>query len=102
MSAKNLKIFYKIRSVNMNFQPLGARVLVKRVEEENKTASGIIIPDNAKEKPSRASVVAAGGDVEGISVGDVVVFGKYNGTDLSLDGEDYLVLEQDDILGIIK
>jgi chaperonin GroES len=85
----------------MNFKPLGDRVLVERVEEKNTTASGIIIPDNAKEKPSQAKVVAIGNEVEDINVNDVVVFGKYSGTELVLEGKDYLVLETSDILGII-
>jgi len=86
----------------MNFQPLGDRLLVERVEEATTTASGIIIPDNAKEKPSRGKVLAIGSDVEDINVDDVVVFGKYAGTDLILDDNEYLVLEVSDILGIIK
>lgn len=86
----------------MNFQPLGNRVLVERVEDAQTTASGIIIPDNAKEKPSQGKVVAIGGDVEAISVGDTVVFGKYSGNDISIDGSDYLIMEADDIFGIIK
>jgi chaperonin GroES len=85
----------------MNFKPLGDRLLVKRVEEATTTASGIIIPDNAKEKPSRANVIAVGEEVEGVNVDDTVVFGKYSGTELSLDGDDYLVLELSDILGVI-
>ena len=84
----------------MNFKPLGDRVLVERVEETNTTASGIIIPDNAKEKPSEGKVLAIGSDVEEVKEGDVVVFGKYSGTDLVLDGNEYLVLEVSDILGI--
>ena len=84
----------------MNFKPLGDRVLVERVEETNTTASGIIIPDNAKEKPSEGKVLAIGSDVEEVKEGDVVVFGKYSGTELVLDGNEYLVLEVSDILGI--
>jgi chaperonin GroES len=86
----------------MKFQPLGERVLVQRVEEEKKTASGIIIPDNAKEKPQRGEVKAVSSKVENISVGDTVVFGKYGGTEISIDGIDYLVLDQKDILGVLK
>jgi len=86
----------------MNFQPLGNRVLVERVGETQTTASGIIIPDNAKEKPSQGKIVAIGGDVEAISVGDNVVFGKYSGNDIALDGKDYLIMDADDIFGIIK
>jgi len=85
----------------MNFKPLGDRLLVQRVEEAKTTASGIIIPDNAKEKPSRGNVIAISDEVEGVSVDDTVVFGKYAGTELTLDGTEYLVLELTDILGVI-
>jgi chaperonin GroES len=88
--------------MKMSFQPLGERVLVKRVEEEQKTASGIIIPDNAKEKPQEATVEAVGPDAQGVAKGDKVVFGKYSGTEIKLDGKDYLILEIGDILGVIK
>ncbi len=85
----------------MNFKPLGDRVLVERVEEANTTASGIIIPDNAKEKPSHAKVIAVSSEVEGVKEGDIVVFGKYSGTELALEGKEYLVLDTSDILGVI-
>jgi len=84
----------------MNFKPLGDRVLVERVEETNTTASGIIIPDNAKEKPSEGKVLAIGSDVEEVKEGDIVVFGKYSGTELTLDGKEYLVIDVSDLLGI--
>jgi chaperonin GroES len=86
----------------MNFQPLGKRVLIKRVEEANTTASGIIIPDNAQEKPSRGEVVAVSSEVSELKCGDVVLFGKFSGSEVSLDGTKYLVLEVEDILGIIN
>ncbi len=89
----------------MNFTPLGQRVLVQRVEEESTTPSGIIIPDNAKEKPLMGVVKAISKEVEEdgeIKVGDEVVFAKYSGTDINLEGEEYLVLNTDDILGILK
>lgn len=86
----------------MNFQPLGKRVLVERVEETKTTASGIIIPDNAKEKPLSGEVKAIGSEVEGIKVGDKVVFAKYGGTEITLDSKSYLVLNIDDVLGVIK
>ena len=87
----------------MNFQPLGDRILVKVKEAETTTASGIIIPDNAsKEKPTTATVLAIGGDVETIKVDDTIMYAKYSGTEISLEGEDYLVLETSDILGIVK
>lgn len=85
----------------MNFKPLGKRVLVQIIETENKTASGIYIPDSAKEKPSIATVIAVGADIEGVKVNDKVVFGKYSGTQLNLEGSEYLVLETKDILGVM-
>lgn len=87
----------------MNFLPLGKRVLIEREEELKATASGIIIPDNAsKEKPSEGKVIAVSKEVEGISEGDRVVFAKYSGSEITLDNKKYLVLNTDDILGIIK
>ncbi|MFW6307986.1 MAG: co-chaperone GroES [Campylobacterales bacterium] len=89
----------------MNFTPLGQRVLVERVEEETKTSSGIIIPDNAKEKPLGGEVKAISKEVkeEGeLSVGDKIIFSKYSGTEIKLDGKEYLVMNLDDILGILK
>ncbi|MBX2078601.1 co-chaperone GroES [Campylobacter peloridis] len=86
----------------MNFQPLGKRVLVKRVEETKTTASGIIIPDNAKEKPLMGEVVAVSKEVEDIKANDKVVFAKYGGSEIKLDNEEYLVLNTDDILGILN
>ena len=89
----------------MSFKPLANRVLVERVDEPQKTASGIIIPDNAKEKPQEAKVLAIGPEVEEdgqINVDDVVVFGKYSGTEITVDGKELLILSSDDILGIMK
>lgn len=86
----------------MNFQPLGKRVLVKRVEETKTTASGIIIPDNAKEKPLMGEVVAVSKEINDISNGDKIIFAKYGGTEIKLDTNEYLVLNLDDILGILK
>jgi chaperonin GroES len=88
----------------MNFQPLANRVLIEREEEVNTTASGIIIPDNAKEKPLRGKVLAVGPDAEeeGIGEGDLVVFGKYSGNEIILDDKEYLILNSDEILGILK
>jgi len=85
----------------MNFQPLGNRVLVKRVEEATTTMSGIIIPDNAKEKPSRGEVVATSKEVEVLKDGNQVLFGKYAGNEVSFQGEKYIVLDVEDIFGII-
>ena len=86
----------------MNFQPLGKRVLVQRLEEATTTASGIIIPDNAKEKPSQGTVISVSTEVENVATGDVVVFGKYAGNELTIDGKSYLVIEIDDLFGILK
>ena len=89
----------------MTFQPLGERVLLERIEEPTKTATGIIIPDNAKEKPLSGKVIFISKEIEDegvINVGDKVIFAKYAGTELSLDGKEYLVMNQDEILGILK
>ena len=92
-------------------QPLGARVLVKRVDEEEKSAGGIIIPDTAKEKPQEAEIVSlgtGGKDDDGnpiefnVSVGDTVLISKYGGTDVKVDGEDLLIINESDILGIVQ
>ena len=87
----------------MNFQPLGDRVLIKVKEAETKTASGIIIPDNAeKEKPTQAEIIAVGNDVTHVKVGDQVVFTKFaRSATVTLEGIDYLVMETSEILGVI-
>ncbi|MBK6800094.1 co-chaperone GroES [Novosphingobium sp.] len=94
----------------MSFRPLHDRVLVRRVEAEEKTAGGIIIPDSAKEKPAEGEVVAVGagnkaedGKVTPLDVkaGDRVLFGKWSGTEVKLNGEDLLIMKESDILGII-
>ena len=95
----------------MAIRPLHDRILVKRVKEEDTTKGGIIIPDTAKEKPIEAKVVAVGtgrildsGEVRALAVkkGDLVLFGKYGGTEVKIDGDDHLILREDDILGIIE
>ena len=92
-------------------RPLHDRVLVRRTPEETKTAGGIIIPDTAKEKPQRGEIVAAGkgrvtedGKVTPLDVktGDKILFGKYSGTELKLNGEEYLMMKEEDILGIMN
>ncbi len=94
----------------MAFRPLHDRVLVRRIEAEEKTAGGIIIPDSAKEKPSEGEIVSVGtgtkaedGKVTPLDVkaGDRVLFGKWSGTEVKLDGEDLLIMKESDILGII-
>jgi chaperonin GroES len=88
---------------SVRFKPLGSRVLLKPVEPEEATPSGIVLPDTAKADNQAAEVVAAGAheDVE-VSVGDVVVYRKYSGTEIELEGEDYLVVEAEDILGVVE
>jgi chaperonin GroES len=94
----------------MAIRPLNDRLVVKRVQEETKTAGGIIIPDTAKEKPTRAKVVAAGsgrrlesGEVRPLDVkaGDTVLIGKYAGTEVKIDGVEHLILREDEVLGVI-
>ena len=94
----------------MAFRPLHDRVLVRRIEAEEKTAGGIIIPDSAKEKPSEGEIVAVGegarnegGDLVALDVkaGDRILFGKWSGTEVKLDGEDLLIMKESDIMGII-
>jgi chaperonin GroES len=95
----------------MKIRPLNDRILVQRLEQEEKTSGGIIIPDSAKEKPAEGKIVAVGNgklDDAGkrvameVKVGDRVLFSKYGGTDVKLDGEDYLIMREDDILGVIE
>ena len=94
----------------MNFRPLQDRVLVRRIEQEEKTLGGIIIPDTAKEKPMEGEVIAAGPGARGddgklnpldVKVGDRVLFGKWSGTDIKIDGEDLVVMKESDIMGIV-
>jgi chaperonin GroES len=95
----------------MKIRPLQDRVIVKRVEEEEKTKGGIIIPDTAKEKPMEGKVIAVGkgkvledGKIHPLDVkaGDRVLFGKYAGTEVKIDGEEHLIMREDDILGVIE
>lgn len=88
----------------MKFKPLGERVLVERLEEESKTSSGIIIPDNAKEKPLMGKVKAISAKVaeeKTLKEGDTIVFGKYSGSEIKLNNVEYIVLESKDILGVL-
>jgi len=95
----------------MKIRPLNDRILIKRVEEEEKTKGGIIIPDSAKEKPAEGIVVAVGNGKHNekgerialeVKVGDRVLFSKYGGTDVKLEGEDHLIMREDDILAIVE
>lgn len=96
---------------NTNIRPLGDRLLVKRLAEEEKTAGGIIIPDSAKEKPQQAEVVAVGngktydnGETKAVEVkvGEKVLFSKYSGSEVKFDGEEYLIIREDDVLGVFE
>ncbi len=95
----------------MNIRPLHDRIIVERLEEETTTASGIIIPDSAKEKPQEGTVMAVGkGKVTedgkvlplDVKVGDKVLFGKYSGTEVKIDGNEYLMMREDDVLGVVE
>ena len=95
----------------MSLRPLSDRILVERVDEDEKTKGGIIIPDTAKEKPAEGKIMATGNGRLGedgkllpmdVKVGDRILFSKYGGTDVKIDGIDYLILRQDDVLGVIE
>ena len=94
----------------MRFRPLHDRVLVRRVEQDEKTAGGIIIPDTAKEKPQEGEVVSCGAGVRGddgkihaldVKAGDRILFGKWSGTEVKLDGEELLIMKESDIMGVV-
>ncbi len=95
----------------MNLRPLQDRIIVKRLEEESMTAGGLYIPDTAKEKPQKGEIIAVGkGKITeagkvipvDLKIGDTVLFGKYAGTEIKIDGADYLIMREDDILGVVE
>lgn len=97
--------------MSMKIRPLHDRVVVRRMEEERTTAGGIVIPDSAAEKPMRGEVIAVGtgkvlnnGDICALAVkiGDIVLFGKYSGTEVKIEGKEYVVMREDDIMGVIE
>jgi chaperonin GroES len=101
----------KRRERKMKLRPLQDRILVQRVEEESKTKGGIIIPDTAKEKPAEGKVIAVGNGKVGddgkrvaleLKVGDRILFGKYSGTEVKIEGEEQLIMREDDVLGVIE
>ncbi|MFL5266755.1 MAG: co-chaperone GroES [Stellaceae bacterium] len=94
----------------MNFRPLQDRVLVRRIEQEERTKGGILIPDTAQEKPMEGEIIAAGPGARGedgklhpldVKVGDRVLFGKWSGTEIKIDGEDLVVMKESDIMGVV-
>src|SRR5205823_12876636 len=104
------RIFVSVRRFNMGFRPLHDRVVIRRVEAEEKTLGGIIIPDTAKEKPMEGEVVAVGPGARGedgkiqpldVRAGDRVLFGKWSGTEVKLDGEDLIIMKESDIMGVL-
>ena len=105
------ELWFGFQEVFMAFRPLHDRVLIRRVESEEKTAGGIIIPDTAKEKPMEGEVVAAGPGARGedgklqpmdVKAGDRVLFGKWSGTEVKLDGEELIIMKESDIMGVIE
>jgi chaperonin GroES len=97
--------------LTMKIRPLHDRIIVERLEEESKTAGGLIIPDTAKEKPQKGKIIAAGkGKVTedgkiltlDVKVGDLILFGKYSGSEIKVDGKEYLMMREDDVLGVIE
>ena len=95
----------------MKFRPLHDRVVVRRLDEETKTAGGIIIPETAQEKPSQGEIVAVGSGARGddgkivaldVKVGDRVIFGKWSGTEVKIDGQDLLIMKESDIMGVVE
>ena len=103
-------LFRRFTPMAMNIRPLYDRIVVKRIEEQETVKGGIIIPDSAKEKPQEAEVIAVGNGKRGddgklipleVKVGDRILFGKYSGNDIKIDGEEYLILREDEILCVL-
>jgi chaperonin GroES len=108
---RNLKNLFVLKENDMAFRPLHDRILVRRIEADEKTAGGIIIPDTAKEKPSEGEVIAVGPgarDESGklieldVKVGDRILFGKWSGTEIKLNGEDLIIMKESDVMGVIE
>jgi chaperonin GroES len=86
----------------MNIQPLGDRVVLQQIDAEETTKSGIILPDSAKEKPAEGKVLAVGKDTKEVKAGDTVLYSKYGPTEVKIDNTEYMVVKEEDILGVIK
>ena len=107
---RNLKNLFVLKENDMAFRPLHDRILVRRIEADEKTAGGIIIPDTAKEKPQEGEVIAVGSGARNeagqlqpldLKVGDRILFGKWSGTEIKLDGEDLIIMKESDVMGVI-
>jgi len=99
------------KEISMNIRPLHDRIIVERLEEETKTAGGLIIPDTAKEKPQQGKVIAVGKGKKtedgkilplDVKVGDKILFGKYAGTEIKIEGQEFLMMREDDVLGVVE
>jgi chaperonin GroES len=108
---RNLKNLFVLKENDMTFRPLHDRILVRRIEADEKTAGGIIIPDTAKEKPQEGEVIAVGpgarneaGQLQPLDVkaGDRILFGKWSGIEIKLDGEDLMIMKESDVMGVIE
>lgn len=88
--------------MSVTIKPLEDRIVIKQVEAEQTTASGLVIPDSAKEKPQEGSVVAVGPKAEGVAVGDTVIYSKYGGTEVKYGGEEFLILKLADVLAVVE
>lgn len=86
----------------MNLQPLADRIVMEQLDAEEKTASGIVLPDSAKEKPKMAKVLAVGSDVKGVKTGDTVLYKSYGPDDVKVDGKEFLIAKEEDLLAIVK
>jgi chaperonin GroES len=86
----------------MNLQPLADRIVMEQLDAEEKTASGIVLPDSAKEKPKMAKVLAVGKDVKEVKAGDTVLYKSYGPDDVKVDGKDYLIAKEEDLLAVVK
>ena len=108
---RNLKNLFVLKENDMAFRPLHDRILVRRIEADEKTAGGIIIPDTAKEKPQEGEVIAVGPGARNeagqlqpldVKIGDRILFGKWSGTEIKLAGEDLLIMKESDVMGVIE
>jgi len=88
--------------MSLNLKPLGDRLVVEPIEQNETTASGLVLPETAKEKPQKGKVEAVGSEVKELKVGNIILFDKYSGSKVNIDGTDYLIVKEEDILGIVE